>query len=385
MRIRARDSGQTLLVDGGQEVDRLSYTEEQFRVVAESVADGIVSISSSGQVIYLNPAAQLIYGYRPAEIVGRSFTLLVGEQWRSPYEKAMQRFLRRGRSELIGTTQEIEGARRNGEVFPAELVLSTWTVDGETYFTAVLRDITERKTLAQLEESNLDLERFAYVASHDLNEPLRTVTSYVQLLASRYEGCLGKDADDFIDFALQGTRRMQALIDSLLEYSRAGSAEYELRMVACNEIARSAVAQLRSTIDETGAIVKTGELPAVWGDARQISRVFQNLISNSLTYRSDEPRIELGAERIVGGWCFSVSDNGIGIAVEDAERIFEMLERLHTQQEYAGSGMGLAISRRIVEGHGGRIWAEPNPGSGTRLRFTIPDPDACGRPPRRGA
>jgi PAS domain S-box-containing protein len=374
VRVRVRDVGQTLPAVRGQERDHHPSAEARFRAVVDSVADGIVSISGGGRIISLNPAAQLIYGYRPAEVVGSSFTILLAEQWRFDYEKALKRFLRWGRSELVGTTQEIEGERRNGETFPAELVLSPWTVDGETFFTAVLRDITERKALARLEEANYDLERFAYVASHDLSEPLRTVTSYVQLLATRYEGCLGKDADEFIDFALQGTRRMQALIDGLLEYSRAGWSEQETGPADSGEIVHGVLAQLRSAIDETGVVVKIGQLPVLWADTRQLGQVFQNLISNALTYRSEEPRIDIGAERIIGGWRFWVSDNGIGIAERDAERIFEMLERLHTPQEYPGSGLGLAICKRIVERHGGRIWTEPNAESGTSFHFTIPDP-----------
>lgn len=376
MRIRARDSGQILFAGREQEDGRPPHGEEQFRAVAESVADGIVSISGSGEVIYFNPAAQLIFGYRPAMVLGSPFTFLMAERWQGTYEKAMSRFLARGRNELIGTTQEVEGRRRNGENFPAEIVLSPWTADGETFFTAVVRDITERKTLVQLEQSNSDLEQFAYLASHDLGEPLRTITSYVQLLDSRYGGCLGQDADDFIEFALQGTQRMQALIDSLLEYSRASSPEYELRSVDCSEVVHCVLALLRAKITDVGATVETRELPIVCADARQISRVFQNLITNALTYRREAPTVRIGAERVVGAWCFSVSDNGIGIAEADAGRVFEMLERLHTPQEYGGSGMGLAICKRIIERHGGRIWAEPNPEGGTTFCFTIPDPDS---------
>jgi PAS domain S-box-containing protein len=378
VRIRSREPGRTLVVDR-EPAAGPPHAEEQLRAVVENTADGIVSVSSGGRVIYFNPAAQLTYGYRPAEIIGKPFTDLLAAPWRSDYHKAMRRFQSWGRNELIGTTQEIEGERRNGEVFPAELVLSPWNADGETNFTAALRDITERKALVQLEESNCDLERFAYVASHDLSEPLRTVSSYVQRLDARYGGSLGHDADEFIQFALDGTQRMQALIDGLLDYSRASSVDYEIRPVDCNEIARSILALLGTKIEEAGAAVETRELPTVWADANQISRVFQNLISNALTYRSTEPRIELGAERIVGGWCFTVSDNGIGIPQTDMERIFEMLERLHTQQEYSGSGMGLAICKRIVERHGGRIWAEPKPRSGTRFCFTIPDGGGHGR------
>jgi PAS domain S-box-containing protein len=378
VRIRSREPARALLVDT-EPAAGLPHAEEQFRAVVENTVEAIVSVSSGGRVIYFNPAAQLTYGYRPAEIIGRPFTDLLAEPWRSDYEKAMRRFQSWGRNELIGTTQEIECERRNGEVFPAELVLSPWTADGETHFTAALRDITERKALVQLEESNCDLERFAYVASHDLSEPLRTVSSYVKLLDARYGGSLGHDADEFIQFALDGTQRMQALIDGLLDYSRASSADYEIRPVDCNEIARSILALLGTKIEETGAAVETRELPTVRADASQISRVFQNLICNALTYRSAEPMIELRAERIVGGWCFTVSDNGIGVPQIDVERIFDMLERLHTQQEYSGSGMGLAICKRIVERHGGRIWAEPKPRSGTRFCFTIPDGGCHGR------
>jgi PAS domain S-box-containing protein len=373
VRIGARTGDQVLLER--ERADLVPHGEEQFRAVADSVADGIASLDADGHVTYFNPAAQLTYGYRPAEVLGEHFTLLLADAWRSEYERAIRRFRSTGRSELVGTTGEVEGVRRNGEIFPAEIVLSPWTADGETHFMAILRDITERKTLARLEESNCDLERFAYVASHDLSEPLRTVSSYVQLIDSRYGSCLGRDGEDFIEFALEGAQRMQALIDGLLDYSRASSATYEIRQVDCNEVAGSVLALLRAKVEESRATVQRGELPTVWGDARQISQVFQNLISNALTYRSEKPRIELGAERIVGGWCLSVSDNGIGIPRAGAERIFEMLERLHTQQQYAGSGMGLAICKRIVERHGGRIWAESIPGSGTRFRFTIPDCD----------
>jgi PAS domain S-box-containing protein len=371
--MRARDSGRTLFVEREQP-NEPPHPEEQLQPLAESVSDAVASIDSDGLIVYFNPAAQLTYGYRPAEILGRPFTDLLADRWRSIFEKAMRRFLARGRNELIGTTQEVEGERRNGEVFPAELVLSPWAAEGKAHFTAVLHDITDRKALVQLEESNLDLERFAYVASHDLNEPLRTIKSYLQLIDTRYGGCLGQDADDFIGFALQGADRMQTLIDCLLEYSRASAARYELSLVDCNEIVRGVLALLDSKRRASEAAVRIAELPTVWGDAAQISLVFQNLISNALTYRSADPRIEIDAQRVVGAWRLSVSDNGIGVPQGDVERIFEMLERLHTQREYTGSGMGLAICKRVVERHGGRIWAEPNPWSGTRFCFTIPDP-----------
>ncbi|MGH2978509.1 MAG: sensor histidine kinase, partial [Solirubrobacterales bacterium] len=215
---------------------------------------------------------------------------------------------------------------------------------------------------------------FAYVASHDLSEPLRMVSSYVQLLARRYQDQLDSDADEFIGFAVDGVNRMQRLIDDLLAYSRAGTAEYRFGPVDVAELVRDTLAGMRTTVAEAGATVVAGELPEVWGDEGQLRQLFQNLIGNGIKFRAeDPPRVEVSAERRGNGWLFDVSDNGIGIDPRHAERIFSVFKRLHGRDEYPGSGIGLSICKRIVERHHGRIAVERSPSGGSTFSFTIPD------------
>jgi PAS domain S-box-containing protein len=258
------------------------------------------------------------------------------------------------------------------------------------YGIAQLQDITRRKETedrlarvaaelerraAELERSNSDLQEFAYVASHDLSEPLRMVSSYVQLLARRYEGKLDSDADDFIGYAVDGVNRMQRLIDDLLAYSRAGTSEYRYGNVDVEALVRDTLVGMQTTVAESGATITVGDLPEVWGDEGQLRQLFQNLIGNGIKFRRPEepPRVEVSAEREESGWLFRVSDNGIGIDPRHAERIFSVFKRLHGRDEYPGSGIGLSICKRIVERHQGRIWVEPRDDRGTTFAFTIPD------------
>ncbi|MCU1368962.1 MAG: sensor signal transduction histidine kinase, partial [Ilumatobacteraceae bacterium] len=219
------------------------------------------------------------------------------------------------------------------------------------------RDLVD-KLLAELERSNTDLAQFAYVASHDLSEPLRMVSSYVGLLAARYEGQLDADADEFIGYAVDGANRMKALIDDLLAYSRSGFDVAVRRPVDCDGLVRSAVADLEQAIGEAAATVEVGELPVVQGDPGQLSQVFQNLLSNALKFVApDVPaHVRVTATRTTGAWRFSVADNGIGIAPEHRKRVFLMFKRLHGRAQYPGTGIGLALCHKIVTRFGGQIW-----------------------------
>jgi signal transduction histidine kinase len=232
-------------------------------------------------------------------------------------------------------------------------------------------DLAQRSQ--ELTRSNAELEQLAYVASHDLQEPLRMVSSYMQLLEQQYMDRLDADAHEFIGFAVDGAKRMQTLIDDLLTYSRVGTRAKPLQPTDCTAVVAMALRSLRMATDESGAQVQCGPLPVVMGDAEQLSQLFQNLIANAIKFRGNQcPQIQLHAEPDGVFWHLSVQDNGIGIAPEYFERIFVMFQRLHSRSTHPGTGIGLAICKKIVERHGGSIWVESTPGTGSTFRFTLP-------------
>jgi signal transduction histidine kinase len=223
-----------------------------------------------------------------------------------------------------------------------------------------------------LSRSNAELQQFAYVASHDLQEPLRMVASFTQLLARRYGDKLDQDAREFIAYAVDGATRMQTLISDLLAYSRVGTEMKPLEQVSCDQVVDYVLKTLRFAISEKRVEITRDPMPLLMADSTQLGQLWQNLVSNALKFHGGEkPEIHLGAEKNGTGWKFSVRDNGIGIPQEHAERIFVIFQRLHTKTEYPGTGIGLAICKKIVERHGGRIWFEPTPGGGTTFWFTI--------------
>jgi light-regulated signal transduction histidine kinase (bacteriophytochrome) len=238
----------------------------------------------------------------------------------------------------------------------------------------MVHDITERKQMDdEIKRSNESLEQFAYVASHDLQEPLRVMSNYSQLLEKRYKGKLDKDADDFIGFIVDAARRMQKLISDLLEYSRLGRKENPVTEVDSNKLVDNVIKNLSETIKSTGATVTHGNLPVVNIPESGFMQLFQNLIGNALKFHGKEPlKITISAEKKDTEWKFGVHDNGIGIEPQYKDRIFQIFQRLHSLHEYPGTGIGLAICKKIVENHGGRIWVESEAGKGSTFYFTIP-------------
>jgi signal transduction histidine kinase len=236
------------------------------------------------------------------------------------------------------------------------------------------RVVERQRAREELERSNADLEAFAYLASHDLATPLRAVGGFVELLGRRYAGRLDDEAREIIGHAVDGVQRMQAMIDDLLLYSRAGRANLQREEVALGELVQAALRDLAPAVAETGAEVDVGVLPTVRADRSQLQRVFQNLLSNAMKYTAPdvEPRVRVGSREANGAWEITVADNGIGVEPRNAEWIFEMFARVHGGADYRGTGLGLAISRRIVERHGGRLWVEPNPNGGSVFHLTLP-------------
>jgi signal transduction histidine kinase len=249
---------------------------------------------------------------------------------------------------------------------------------------SLMRESEELRRLAEdhakeLARSNEELAQFAYVASHDLQEPLRMVAGYVQLLACRYKGKLDSAADEFIAYAVGGAKRMQALISDLLQYSQVGTRGKPFEPTDTQTIVRQVLTMLQVAIAESGAVVASDGLPLVWADGSQLAQLFQNLIANAIKFRKKDepPRIHIEAKRQDQEWVFSVCDNGIGLDMQFAERIFLIFQRLHNQAECPGTGIGLAVCKKVVERHGGRIWVESQPGRGATFSFTLPVNEGC--------
>ena len=344
----------------------------------ENVNDAVIASDERFVTRAWNRAAEEMYGWTAEEIIGRpTAEVLQPEFVDVEPDEVFRRLLEEGSFQGEVIRPHKDGTRIHTEA----RAISLRDKDGHlTGFVSIDRDITERKRAEaalegharELRRSNADLQQFASIASHDLQEPLRMVSGYTQLLARRYKGKLDADADEFIGYAVAGARRMQWLIDDLLAYSQVDTSGRSFDPTDCNEVVRQCVANLEATVRESSAQITLDDLPTVSADSSQLGQVFQNLIANAIKFRDQEPpRVHVSARRDDDEAVFAVRDNGIGIEPEDTERIFAVFQRLHTRDEFPGSGIGLSICKRIVERHGGRIWVESSPGEGATFRFTI--------------
>jgi PAS domain S-box-containing protein len=357
--------------------DALRESEDLYRDLVERSQYLICTHDLQGQILSVNQEGVRLLGFNKRDILNKNIRDLLEARSRdefAAYLDTIQKY------RVAKGFLRIRNAAGDYRILEYHNTLRTEGVVSPVV-RAIAHDVTEgkgvekalKKKTEELARSNEDLEQFAYVASHDLQEPLRTVTSYVQLLARRYEGKLDSDADEFIRFAAGGAVRMWKLINDLLSYSRVGTQGKELSPTDSQEVLTQSVDDLKVAIEETGALVTHDPLPMVMADRPQLGQLFQNLIGNAVKFRSNAPpRIHISASRNGSGWTFSVKDNGIGIAAEYAERIFVIFQRLHSRQEYAGTGIGLAICKKIVERHGGRIWVESEVGKGATFRFILP-------------
>ncbi len=362
------------------EVSERTYAEAELKAVTAALPDAAFISEESGLITTVLTSAGPMPGRKPETTISRNILDLLPPDTAEVFARALKETLASGKSQVLEYSLSHQGRTFWYETRTAPLLLSG---GGRRTVVFLVRDISGRKegeqrlksALIELERSNRDLEQFASIASHDLQEPLRMVSSYVQLLAQNYQGKLGSEADEFIGYAVDGAKRMSTLISDLLSYARVGREMRSFAPVDVKKTVTDVMHTLKLTIRDSGATIICGELPTVHGDGLQLGQLFQNLIANAIKFHGDQqPSIEISAkpDEMPGIWVFALSDNGIGIAPENFGRIFEIFQRLHSRRKYSGSGIGLAICKRIVELHGGRIWLESSPGAGTTFFFTLP-------------
>ncbi|TAN57027.1 MAG: PAS domain S-box protein [Magnetospirillum sp.] len=362
---------------------RRRTAEEQVRIMSMAVEQSPVAVmitDTTGVVTYVNPCFCANSGYERHEVVGRTPAIVKsGETSDQEYRQLWQTI-------TSGNVWRgmFHNRRKDGSSYWDEASISpVRDLSGRiSHFVGITQDVTERqmkemelhKAVEHLTKANTELERFAYVASHDLQEPLRTLTSFTQLLDRRFHGRLDSEAVEYMTFIVDAAKRMHELINDLLAYSRVTGEGRGFARVALAPICDLALHNLKCSIEEAGAVVTVGELPEVQGDEVQLMQLFQNLIGNAIKFRRSgtSPEVAVAAQRRPGEWLFSVRDNGIGIATTDQD-IFEIFRRLHSHAEYPGTGVGLAVCKCIIQHHQGRIWVESEPGAGSTFFFTLPD------------
>lgn len=355
----------------GPKVYTLKSADTLYRNLIEEMGEGVATLTNSGTIYYANAQIASMLQVPLDKIVGIKFNDFIlpedlGLYW-AIFEKGLK----------TKSKGEINIKSVDGIILPVHISINTLKDLNGVYI--VITDLSEQKhreelneILIKLERSNAELQQFAYVASHDLREPLRTITSFLQLLEKRYKDQLDQDANEFIEFAVDGAKRMDDMITDLLEYSRVSSKEREFSLVNIEKILDETLLNLKMGIDESNAVITYDRLPTVYGDKKLLVELLQNIISNAIKYRGKKtPKIHISAKKEANQWLFCVKDNGIGIDSKHINRIFTIFQRLHGMDEFEGTGIGLSIAEKIVQKHNGNIWAESQPGKGSTFYFTI--------------
>jgi len=357
-----------------------SFNKESYQSLFDASPDAVIIVDIRGRIIMVSNKVEQLLGYPKEELYGRKIGHLVPDRYTEAFLEKRSELKNALRMEEMETIQEMIARRKDGKEFPVEVSLRPINIDGRNLISAAIRDVSRKKkmllelknSLHTLEGKNKELEQFAYIASHDLQEPLHTINSFVQLLSQEFGSQLNEEAKKYLYFIEKASGRMSALIHDLLEYSRLGQ-KAEMNKVNSAEVLQDTLQNIESLIRESGAVIEAEALPVLEANETMLLLLFQNLISNAIKFRKKDrvPRIRIRARDEGAYWKFSFEDNGIGIEKEQADKIFVIFQRLHSRSDYEGTGIGLAQCRKIVELHGGRIWVESELGRGSTFYFTI--------------
>jgi PAS domain S-box-containing protein len=361
----------------------LRQSETRTRSIIDTANDAFIAIDAAGVITDWNPQAEATFGWTRTEAVGRPLAeMIIPEEHRGAHDEGLHRYVVSGKGPLLNKRLELDALDRNGRLFPVEMTVSPIRLGRKHYFSAFVRDITERKRAEEaiarqtqeLTRINAELEDFTHSVSHDLKEPLRGIEAFAGFLAEDYGDKLDEQGQRYVGVLRESAVRMKDLIDDLLQLSRIGRTRYEFATVPMRSLVEDVKLELSYAIQEKQADLRiAADLPAVRCDKVRMREVFKNLISNAIKYNDKpSPQIEIACRSQNGDFTFAVSDNGIGIAPEFHDKIFKIFQRLHHREEYEGTGVGLAICKKVVEGHGGRIWVESSPVEGTTFLFTLP-------------
>jgi PAS domain S-box-containing protein len=370
---KAITKASTMLVEADT---ALASSEARLRGILESAMDAIITVDEQQLIVLYNRGAERIFGWSVEQVMGQRVDMLMPERFRAGHAQHLRSFAdSTDTMRSKGARARLIGLRADGEEFPMEASISQVTAGGSQLYSVILRDVTVAvRAVEALERSNLDLQQFAYVASHDLKTPLRSIGGFVQLLERDHAHKLDDKATALIQRTSHAVQRLEQLTDDLLTYARVSSAPRPFALVDGRTVVDDAIQLLDAAIRETGAVVTVGELPSLLCDRMQLVQLMMNLIGNAIKYCSGRaPVVHVSAERREREWVFSVRDNGIGIEAKHHGKVFKVFQRLHSQQEYSGTGIGLAVCRRVVERHSGKIWLESTPGEGSTFHFSIPD------------
>lgn len=364
--------GSILISTAIKDISLRKQAEEKFKRLLEAAPDAMVIVNEQGEIILINGRAEYLFGYTREELIGQKIEILIPDKYRTIHSHHRNDYANSPKLRPMGVNMELEGKKKNGEHFPVEVSLSPIQEDNELIISAAIRDISERKYLKQLEQKNRELEQFAYIASHDLKEPLHTIQSLVTLLHNDYHQILGEEGSQYLSYIIKSSNRMEQLVKELLQYSRIGSMR-SLSIIDCNKLVDEVITDLDAQIKKSNAQIKVGKLPEIEGFEMEIRQLFQNLLSNAIKFRklNITPEIEVSCSKKNDENTFSIKDNGIGIDVKYFENIFVIFKRLHVREKYEGTGIGLAHCKKIVELHGGKIWVESNLDKGSNFLFTL--------------